>query len=96
MPFKRKIPDLSLHPDCKIKLEQISKSRAEKDGRVDRAKIILAYSRGVAISAIAPQLSTNRPKVERCIDRALQLGPSTAFNDIPQDQKSHLKSPQRH
>ena len=44
MPFKRKRPDLALSPDIKIKLEQISKSRTEKAGQVDRAKMILAYS----------------------------------------------------
>ncbi|MCK4824449.1 IS630 family transposase [bacterium] len=87
MPFKRKRPDMSLHPDSKIKLEQISKSRTEKAGRVDRAKMILAYSRGVTISAIARQLSTNRPKVERCIDKSLHLGPLTALNDLPRSGK---------
>jgi transposase len=87
MPFKRKRPALSLHPDSKIKLEQISKSRTEKAGRVNRAKMILGYSQSVTISAIARQLSTNRPKVERCIDKALQLGPLTALNDLPRSGK---------
>jgi hypothetical protein len=36
--------------------------------------IFLLYSNGVTISAIARRLSTNRPKIERCIDKALQLG----------------------
>lgn len=87
MPFKRKRPELSLHPDSKIKLEQISKSSTEKAGRVNRAKMILAYSRGVTISAIARQLSTNRPKINRCIDKAFQLGPLTALNDLPRSGK---------
>lgn len=34
------------------------------------------------VSAIAHQLSTNRPKVERCIDKALQLGALTALDDL--------------
>ena len=87
MPFKRTRHELSLAPEIKSTLNQITKSRTEKAGRVDRAKMILAYSRGVTISAIARQLSTNRPKVERCIDKALQLGPLTALNDLPRSGK---------
>ena len=49
--------------------------------------MILEYCKGVTVSAIARQLSTNRPKVERCIDKALQLGALTALNDIPRPGK---------
>jgi len=49
--------------------------------------MILEYSQGVTVSAIARQLSTNRPKVERCIDKALQLGSLTALNDLPRSGK---------
>ena len=72
MPFKRIKPELVLEPEVKIHLEQISKSRTKKANRVERAKMILKYSYNESISSIARKLSTNRPKIERCIDKALQ------------------------
>jgi transposase len=87
MPFKRKRPELSIIQEVQQKLEQISKSRTESASRIERSKIILEYSKGVTVSAIARQLSTNRPKVERCIDKALQLGALTALDDIPRSGK---------
>ena len=50
--------------------------------------------RGTTISAIARQLSTNRPKVERCIDKALQLGPLTALDDLPRSGKGPEITPE--
>ncbi|MBW1703006.1 MAG: IS630 family transposase [Deltaproteobacteria bacterium] len=87
MPFKRKRPELSITQEVQQKLEQISKSRTESASRIERSKIILEYSKGVTVSAIARQLSTNRPKVERCIDKALQLGALTALDDLPRSGK---------
>jgi len=87
MPFKRKRPELVITQEVKQKLEQISRSRTESASRVERAKIILNYSEGVTVSAIARLLSTNRPKVERCIDKALQLGALTALDDLPRPGK---------
>ncbi|MDN5936802.1 MAG: IS630 family transposase [Nitrosospira sp.] len=44
---------------------------------------MLDYASGVTISAIARALDTNRPKIERCIDKALQLGALAALSDMP-------------
>jgi transposase len=87
MPFKSKRPELTITLEVKDKLEQISKSRTESASRIERAKMILEYSNGVTVSAIARQLSTNRPKVDRCIDKALQLGALTALDDLPRPGK---------
>lgn len=87
MPFKRKRPELTITKEVKDKLERISKSRTESASRIERAKMILAYCKGNTISSIARQLSTNRPKVERCIDKALQLGVLTALDDLPRSGK---------
>jgi len=87
MPFERKRPDLKFASEVRDELIKISKSRTEKANRVERAKMILLYSNGVTISAIARQLSTNRPKIERCIDKALQLGALTALDDLPRSGK---------
>jgi len=94
MPFKRKRPELVLEPEVKIQLEQISKSRTEKANRVERAKMMLKYSCNETISSIARQLSTNRPKIERCVDKALQLGPLAALDDLPRPGKPRTITPE--
>lgn len=94
MPFKRKRPEIILNQEVQDKLEQITKSRTESTGRVQRAKMILRYSKGVTVSAIARQLSTNRPRVERCIDKALQLGAITSLDDLPRSGKPPAITPE--
>jgi len=87
MPFKRKRPELVIDQEVRNKLQQISKSRTESASHIERAKILLEYEKGGTVSAIARQLSTNRPKIERCIDKALQLGALTSLNDLPRSGK---------
>ncbi|MGD9163075.1 MAG: helix-turn-helix domain-containing protein, partial [Desulfobacteraceae bacterium] len=87
MPFQRKRPKLVIDQDIKEQLERISKSRTENFNRIERAKIILEYSSGTTVSEIARIFLTNRPKVERCIDKALQLGALTALDDLPRPGK---------
>lgn len=94
MPFERKRPELVLKPEVVIQLEQISKSRTEKASRVERAKMILKYSYNESISSIARQLSTNRPKIERCIDKALHLGPLVSLDDLPRSGKPRTITPE--
>ena len=94
MPFERKRPELVLKPEVAIQLEQVSRSRTEKANRVERAKMILKYSYNESISSIDRQLSTNRPKVERCIDKALQLGPLAALDDLPRPGKPRTITPE--
>jgi len=94
MPFERKRPELVLKPEVVFQLKQISKSRTEKASRVERAKMILKYSYNESISSIARQHSTNRPKIERCIDKALHLGPVVALDDLPRSGKPRTITPE--
>ncbi|MFC1864063.1 IS630 family transposase [Thermodesulfobacteriota bacterium] len=87
MPFQRKRAELKINQEIQDKLEQISKSRTESYTRIERAKVMLEYSKGTTVSEIARRLLTNRPKVERCIDKALQLGALTALDDLPRSGK---------
>lgn len=68
MPFQRQRPGLRLTQEDQEYLIPLSTSRIESASRVERAKMLLAYSAGDSISSIARNLQTNRPKVERCID----------------------------
>ena len=70
MPFQSRRAKLTLPPQTKDQLSTISRSRTELAQRVERARILLAYEAGQSVSAIAKQLSTNRPKVEPCIAKA--------------------------
>jgi len=94
MPFIRQRAELTLSPELQERIEQISKSRTESSSRVERAKMVLAYARRTPVSAIARELSTSRPRVERCIDKALQLGVLTALDDLPRPGKPTLITPE--
>lgn len=94
MPFELKKASLNLDASVKEELVRISKSRTEKSSRVERAKILLMFDDGKSINSIAKALSTNRPKIDRCIDKALQLGPLTALDDLPRSGKPPKITPE--
>ena len=87
MPGRSRRAKLVLTSEVRDRLEKISRSRTEAVRRVERAKIVLAYASGSTVAAIARDMGTNRPKIERCIDKALQLGPETALDDLPRPGK---------
>jgi transposase len=82
MPFKKKRSALFLQPEDVKVLEGIAASRTEGYAKVTRARIILAYARGESISSIARREQTDRPVVERCIDKALSGGIMTGLKDL--------------
>jgi len=64
-------------------LQGLSKSKTAAHREVIRAGIILSYIEGHSISDIAKKFGTNRPLVERCLNKALAFGVSTALKDLP-------------
>lgn len=83
MPFASRRAALKLEAAMESRLTEISRSRTEPRQRVERAQMLLQYARGETVSAIARKMRTNRPKVERCLNKALQLGPSAGLSDLP-------------
>lgn len=83
MPFVSRRPKLELTPEDSTWLQQLSQSRSEPAGRVQRAEILLRYHTGETVSTIAAALRTNRPRVERCLAKALELGVRSALQDLP-------------
>jgi len=83
MPFKSKKPQLAMSDETAKMLHGLTNSRTEPVQRVERARILLAFAGGATISAIAQQFGTNRMKVERCINKALQLGVAASLGDLP-------------
>ncbi len=65
------------------RLKRISRSRTETAARVKRAKILLLFSEGKRIAEIARTMQTNRPLIERVIDKAHAYGNLQALNDLP-------------
>ena len=82
MPFPRKRSALVLAEKDVQLLENLAASRTEPFSRVKRAKMLLAYARGQSVSSIARKEQTDRPVVERCVDKALSGGIMTALQDL--------------
>jgi transposase len=83
MPFTSRRAQLELSSEDKELLTRLSQSRSETAAKVQRAQVLLRYHRGETISSIARALLTNRPKVERCVGKALELGVRQALSDLP-------------
>lgn len=83
MPFESQRASLVLDGETRMALEQISRARTEPNYRVDRARMMLAYAAGESVSAVARALGTNRPRVERCLSKALDMGAMAALKDLP-------------
>jgi transposase len=94
MPFERRRPDLVLTEEEEVALKSLSHSRTEPAAQVERAKILLAYAEGESISSTARRFETNRPKIERCVDKALQLGAHTSLKDLPRSGRKRRITPE--
>ena len=94
MPFQVTRSRLLLTDDVRVKLMSISISRTEPVAHVERARMLIAYSDGESVSVIARQLRTNRPRVGRCIDKALQVGALAALDDLPRSGKPATITPE--
>lgn len=83
MPFVSRRAQLKLGKDEIEMLTALLQSRSQPAGRVLRASMLLRYHAGNTISEIARVLGTNRPRVERCVSKALDLGLARALVDLP-------------
>jgi transposase len=92
MPFVNKRPALEMTEDELRQLNIISKSRKQPKRAVERAKVLLRFHEGTSISQIARELGTNRPKVERTIDKAFAFGILAALEDLPRSGRSRIIS----
>jgi hypothetical protein len=85
---------LQLSPDEVAMLTALCQSRTEAAGRVQRAAIPLRYHASETILQIARSLGTNRPLVERCVNKALQLGAAQAPANLPGRGRTPVMSPE--
>jgi len=83
VPFISRRAQLRLSESEAEMLTALSHSRSQPSGRVLQASMLLRYHAGDTISEIARALGTNRPRVERCVRKALEMGVSQALTDLP-------------
>jgi len=83
LPFVSRRAQLRLSSSEAEMLTALSQSRSEPAGRVQRASILLRYHAGNTVSEIARSMGTNRPRIERCVSKALDLGVTQALADLP-------------
>ena len=74
---------LQLSDNDMRQLKAYSVSRIESSSMVQRSRIIIDYSFGMTIAEIVRKYGTNRPLVERTVDKAIEFGPITALSDLP-------------
>ena len=91
---RRKRAILLLDKDIRDRLAKVANSRTEPASSVERAQILLGYAGGESITSIARSLQTNRPKVERCIDKALAFGALAALVDMPRNGRTREITPE--
>ncbi len=94
MPHKNRRPCLTLTTEEQGKLLTLSRSQTESAGKVRRAKILLYYARGETISNMSRWLDISRPTVDRCIARALEVGPLEALKDLPRSGRPRQITPE--
>ena len=79
----RRVIPLPIDAEQRQRLREISRSRSEPTGRVERARIILAYLVDPSAYAVARSLGVTQQTVTRCLERAEELGVIEALDDRP-------------
>ena len=79
----RRVIALPTDAEQRRRLLEISRSRTEPTGRVERARIILAYLQDPSAYAVARTIGVTQQTVTRCLERAAELGVIAALDDRP-------------
>jgi DNA-binding transcriptional ArsR family regulator len=79
----RRVIALPTDEEQRQRLLEISRSRTEPTGRVERARIILAYLEEPSAYAVARAIGVTQQTVTRCLKRAAELGVIEALDDRP-------------
>lgn len=76
-----KLQKITLVPEEKEKLLELSRSRTHSFRVIQRAQILLSFAEGNKIEAVAKAAKTSRPTVYKCIKKALAGGVEIALKD---------------
>jgi transposase len=72
------------------RLASIARSRTEASGRVERARMLLAYREEPSFFAVGQALGVHHQTVQRCIERARRYGAIAALDDRPRPGKEPM------
>src|SRR6516165_5550086 len=79
----RRVIALPIDAEQRQRLLEISRSRTEPTGRVERARLILAYLADPSAYAVARSVGVTQQTATRCLERAAELGVIEALDDRP-------------
>jgi transposase len=74
---------LVIDDDELVQLTAIARSRTAPASRVERARILLAYRDEPCFFAVGQALGLHHQTVQRCVEKAVALGPLGALDDRP-------------
>jgi transposase len=83
----RRMIELTIKKADLAQLASIARSRTEPAGRVERARILLAYRKDPSFYAVGQALGLHAQTVQRCIERAKAEGALTALDERPRPGK---------
>ncbi len=83
MAAPRQVVELVIGRKDLAALRTIARSRSEAAGRVERARMILAYRDDPSFFAVGQALGVHAQTVQRCIERAREFGALAALEDRP-------------
>src|ERR1039457_4132927 len=87
MAAPRRIIEISIGDEDLAQLETIARSRTELAGRVERARMLLAYRADPSAYAVGEAIGVTHQTVQRCLRRAERLGVMAALDDSPRPGK---------
>ena len=79
----RQAIELAIGEEDLATLGAVARSRTEPAGRVERAKMLVAYREDPSFFAVGQAMGVHHQTVQRCVERALAYGPIAALDDRP-------------
>ena len=83
MAAARRVVKLPIGRKDLAELRSIAGSRSEAAGRVERARMLLAYRKDPSFFAVGRALGVHHQTVQRCVERAARDGALAALDDSP-------------
>ncbi len=88
MAARRRVVEFEMSEADRTALVSVARTRTEKAGRVERARILLAYRETPSFYAVGRQVGVAHQTVTRCVKRAQAHGVMAALNDLPRPGKA--------
>ncbi len=79
--------EIAIEDEDLARLEAIARSRTESAGRVERARMLLAYRADPSAYAVGEAIGVTHQTVQRCLRRAVRFGVMAALDDSPRPGK---------